>query len=81
VGEANSQPLANTVFVVKRGDEKIISFTTEHDGSFRVSLLPGHYTISKKEPAGKLGHYGPFEIEVVTGQMTKVQWTCDTGMR
>ena len=28
-----------------------------------------------------VGRYGPFEADVTAGQMTKVEWRCDTGMR
>jgi hypothetical protein len=29
----------------------------------------------------RVRHCGPFAIDVVAGQMTKVEWKCDTGMR
>lgn len=81
LGVPNSRPLANTAFVVKKGDDPVTSFTTDDQGWFRIPLLPGHYTVSKKDREGKLGSYGPFEVDVVAGQMTKVQWDCDTGVR
>lgn len=81
VGIPNSAPLAKTDFLVKKGNDLVASITTDDKGWFRVSLAPGHYVVSRKEPGGKIGRYGPFEIDVVAGQMTKVEWTCDTGMR
>jgi hypothetical protein len=81
LGVPNSRPLANTAFVVKKEGAPATSFTTDEQGWFRISLLPGHYTVSKKDREGKLGSYGPFEVDVVAGQITKVQWNCDTGMR
>ena len=81
IGVSDSKPLANTVFVVKKDEEIIASFTTDDQGRFRVSLPPGKYTVSKKkEGKVKVGSYGPFEVEIVAGQMKKVQWECDTGM-
>ena len=77
-----SKPLANTTFVVE--DEKgaeVTSFTTDDQGRFRVPLAPGHYTVSKEGKKHGVGHYGPFDVDVVPGQMTKVQWDCDTGIR
>jgi hypothetical protein len=44
-------------------------------------LPAGHYTVSIKERKGKIGRYGPFEVDVVAGEMKKVEWSCDTGMR
>jgi hypothetical protein len=81
VGVPNSRPLANTDFVVQNDKGTVTSFTTDAQGQFRVSLAPGHYTVSLKERRGAIGRYGPFDVDVVAGQMTKVAWQCDTGMR
>ena len=79
--EAGSVPLANATFVVENNNGEVASFTTDEQGRFRASLPPGHYVVSLKSKKGGIGRYGPFEADVVPGQMTKVQWTCDTGMR
>jgi hypothetical protein len=76
-----SKPLANATFVVENEKGAVASFTTDDQGRFRTSLRPGHYTVSKKGKKGGPGHYGPFDVDVVAGQMTKVQWECDTGIR
>ena len=80
-GVSDTAPLAHTAFIVQKADATIASFTTDEKGVFRVSLPPGHYTVSQKGPAAKIGHYGPFEVDVAEGHYTKVNWTCDTGMR
>ncbi len=80
-GVPDSKPLANTVFVVKEGDLPIASFTTDDQGRFRISLPSGHYSISKKDWKGRVGFYGPFEVDIAAGQIKKVQWNCDTGMQ
>jgi hypothetical protein len=80
-GGSDSAPLARTTFVVQKADATIASFTTDEKGAFRVSLPPGHYTVSVNSPARKIGHFGPFEADVVEGEVTKVNWTCDSGMR
>ena len=81
IGVPDAAPLANTGFVVKNGSDVVTSFTTDDQGRFRISLPAGHYTVSIKERKGKIGRYGPFEIDVAAGQVTKVQWNCDSGMR
>ena len=81
IGVPDSKPLANTAFVVKKDEKIIASFETNDEGRFRVSLSPGKYTISQRDWKGKIGGYGPFEVEIVAGQMKKVQWECDTGIR
>jgi Carboxypeptidase regulatory-like domain len=81
LGVSNSRPLANTVFIIENEKGSVRSFTTDNQGQFRVSLPPGHYTVAIKERKSKIGRYGPFDVDVVAGQMTKVEWQCDTGMR
>jgi len=80
-GVPDSKPLANTTFVVKQGDLTITSFTTDDQGRFRISLPPGHYSISKKDWNSRVGFYGPFPVDITAGQIKKVQWNCDTGMQ
>jgi hypothetical protein len=76
----NAAPLPNAVFTV--GNEKgvVRSFTTDSEGRFRVSLKPGHYVIVLTEHRFPRP-CGPFEIDVESAKMTKVEWRCDTGMR
>lgn len=73
-------PVGNAQFVVKAGDAAVKTFTTNADGSFQVALPPGHYVIEKEGAAPRIGRWR-FEADVVAGQMTKVNWTADSGMR
>jgi hypothetical protein len=79
--DAPISPLANTAFVIESQKGEITSFTTDDGGRFRIPLSPGHYKVSLKGKTSAIGHFGPFEADVVAGQMTKVQWRCDSGMR
>jgi len=79
--DPSSQPLANTAFVVENQKGETTSFTTDDQGRFRTPLAPGHYKVSMKGRTSSIGRFGPFEVDVVAGQMTKVQWRCDSGMR
>ncbi len=80
-GVPDSKPLANTTFDVKKGDLVVASFTTDDQGRFKISLPSGHYSISKKGWKSRVGYYGPFPVDIVAGQIKKVQWNCDTGMQ
>jgi Prealbumin-like fold domain len=80
-GMTSSAPLANATFVVGNETGAVAEFTTDDHGRFKVSLAPGHYTVAKKAWQKGIGRYGPFDVDVVAGQMTKVEWQCDTGMR
>ena len=80
-GIPSSKPLANATFVVGNDTEAVAEFTTDGEGRFKVSLAPGHYSVTKKDQQKGIGRYGPFDVDVAAGQMTKVEWHCDTGMR
>jgi hypothetical protein len=77
----DSQPIANTGFVVKNQKGEVTSFTTDDQGRFRIPLAPGHYSVSMKNSKSTIGRFGPFEVDVASGKMTKVQWKCDSGIR
>ena len=81
VDEAGSVPLANATFVIENNSREIASFTTDDKGHFRAAVPPGHYKVSLKGRKTSIGRFGPFEVEVVAGKMTNVQWECDSGMR
>ncbi|HEV2840205.1 MAG TPA: hypothetical protein VGW39_02675 [Chthoniobacterales bacterium] len=80
-GVPDSRPLANIEFVVEKEKKIVASFKTDDHGRFRVSLPSGYYTVSRKDWNAKTGSYGPFQVDVVAGQMKAVQWSCDTGIR
>jgi hypothetical protein len=80
-GEEQSAPLARKEFVVRQGDRVVTSFTTDDEGRFRVTLPPGRYDVSAQGKRPRIGSWGPFPLEVVAGEMTKVSWNCDSGMR
>jgi hypothetical protein len=79
-GVDDFKPLANTVFVVKQNERIVASFETDRDGRFRLALAPGKYVVSKRDSRGRVGNYGPFEVEIPAGAVKKVQWDCDSGM-
>jgi hypothetical protein len=79
--EPSSAPVSNMSFLVKQGDRVITSFQTDKQGDFRVLLDPGHYTVVRKDYAGAVGNYGPFEVDVSRSKMTSVNWSADTGLR
>ena len=76
-----SEPLANMAFVVEKENAAVASFTTDDHGRFRIQLPPGHYKVSTKGRKTTIGHFGPFEADVVADKMTSIQWKCDSGIR
>ncbi len=82
-GMSDSKPLARAKFVVGRAGETkpVASFVTDEKGNFRVSLPPGHYSVTREGGKRGIGSFGPFDVEVGAGKITSVQWHCDSGMR
>jgi hypothetical protein len=72
--------MADASFSVIGAAGVLADFTTDAQGTFRVSLPPGHYSVTKKGQQ-KIGRCGPFDVDVVAGRMTNVEWQCDSGMR
>jgi hypothetical protein len=73
-------PASNVQFVVKAGDVIVKTFTTDGEGRFQVALPAGHYVILREDAGARIGRWR-FEADVVAGEMTKVNWTADSGMR
>ena len=77
---ASVAPVRNAQFAIKAGDATVKTFTTGNEGRFQVALPPGHYVIVREGAGPGIGRWR-FEADVVAGQMTKVNWTADSGMR
>ena len=76
----NAAPLPNTKFTVTSDGGAVTTFTTDTMGRFEISLKPGHYVVVLAENRFPKP-CGPFEVNVETGEMTNVDWRCDSGMR
>jgi hypothetical protein len=78
--EPRVAPVGNAQFMVKAGDAIVKTFTTDGEGRFQVALPAGHYEVLREGPGSRVGRWR-FEADVVAAQMTKVNWTADSGMR
>ena len=73
-------PVRNAQFAIKALDSTVKTFTTDNEGRFQVALPPGHYVIVREGAPPGIGRWR-FEADVIAGQMTRVNWTADSGMR
>jgi len=76
---ASPAPLINAPFVVTNESGVVASFTTDDGGRFRILVAAGHYSVSQQDNKGKIRRCGPWDVDVIAGQMTKVVWYCGTG--
>jgi hypothetical protein len=72
-------PVPNIEFVVKKGGARVASFTTNAEGRFQISLPPGHYIVMREDAGARVGHWR-FEVDVLAGEVAKVNWTGDSGI-
>jgi hypothetical protein len=75
---SSPEPLMNAPFNVVKENAVLASFTTDDQGRFQVSVAPGHYTVLQPEKS-QMRQCGPWEADVVAGQMTRVEWYCEMG--
>ncbi len=73
-------PARNVTFVIMKDEARTGSLTTDSEGRFQVQLPPGHYIVLREDPGARIGHWR-FEADVKPGEVTKVQWVGDSGMR
>jgi hypothetical protein len=78
--QPNAAPARNVEFTVKKDDARVTSFTTDGEGGFHISVPPGHYTVLREDAGSRIGRWR-FEVDVVAGEVAKVNWTADSGMR
>jgi len=74
------KPIAIRVVVRDQAGHDVATFSTATDGTFRVSLPPGRYTLSTSEEA-VLPFLKPTEVTVVEGSYVHLQLDADTGIR
>ncbi len=76
------EPVSRTVAVIDPGGREITRFTSGADGSFRVPLPPGTYTLH--EVVAKPGippSLKPITVTVTPGHFVHVVLLFDTGIR
>ena len=74
--------ISATVAVLDHGGQEVTRFTSAADGSFRVALAPGAYTLSQPASSSHvLPLLKPASVTVVAGRYTSVVLDFDTGIR
>jgi hypothetical protein len=74
--------ISATVVVLDQAGHEVTRFTSGADGSFRVALTPGAYTLSQPtSPSRVLPRLQPVRVQVVAGRYTSVVLDFDTGIR
>ena len=74
------QPYQATISVLDQNGSEVMQFQSDGQGLFRVSLVPGAYTLVPLSP-NALPYAQEQTVMVVSGQFTQVTITYDSGIR
>jgi hypothetical protein len=76
-----ARPISATVVVKEGTGREVARFTSGNDGSYRVPMAPGTYTLSQPAGTQRLPELKPVPVTVVAGRYTALDLTFDTGIR
>ncbi len=76
------QPFQATIVIEDEGGDEVATVESAEDGSFRIELAPGSYTLIPQSPnPGAPPHAGEQQVEVEAGAFTEVTIQYDSGIR
>ena len=74
------EPYQAQVIVLDGDGDEVATFESGADGTFRVNLGPGAYTLEPQSP-GALPFASPLDVEVRAGAYTHIDIQYDSGIR
>src|SRR5260221_13675430 len=80
-GTINYRPYEGTVIVLDQEEKMVTQFRSGPDGSFRISLKPGTYTLHPESAVRPYPRAAKQIVKVSNGQFTQVRINYDTGIR
>jgi len=79
-GQSCERPYEATITVLDQQGHEVTQVRTAVDGTFRLQLAPGTYTLRPRSP-GLLPRASEQEVTVEPGRLTRVDIRYDTGIR
>ena len=80
VGTPNVQPYQTTIAILDASGQLVTTVQSDNNGSFRVSLPPGSYTLRPESP-GRYPRASPQSVTVSAHDWTSVRVVYDSGIR
>jgi hypothetical protein len=75
------RPIEADITVTTSDGETVATGHSGKDGTFRISLPPGSYTVSAERPNGAFGAGKPVTVDVTAGTYVRVNLLVDSGIR
>jgi Carboxypeptidase regulatory-like domain len=79
-GVPNYRPYQATVVIEDADGSEVTQFQSASDGSFRIALPPGEYTLRPESSTGR-PHARSTAVRVAAGQFTQIHIEYDSGIR
>jgi len=61
--------------------DRVATERSDPDGTYRISLLPGSYTVTARRPSGEFGAGKPVTVRVPNGTFVHLNLLVDSGIR
>jgi hypothetical protein len=75
------RPIKAEIIVAASDGKAVATGHSDGDGSYRISLLPGSYTVTAKRPGGAFGTGKPVAVRVPVGTFVQLNLQIDSGIR
>ncbi len=80
VGKPCSKPAAGVTLTFTRRGSPARHVVTKSDGTYRIVLAPGHYTV-RVVPRSRIERLSPATVVVPAGAFARQRFVIDTGIR
>jgi hypothetical protein len=82
IDESGSVPMQGASILVLDAQRSVVAHaTTDVDGRFSVTVVPGEYSVEVDVGKARLPRCGTVLASVKDGEIAKVELECDSGMR
>jgi Carboxypeptidase regulatory-like domain len=75
------KPIVADITVTSLDGETVATGHSDEDGTFRISLPPGSYTVTAERPNGAFGAGKPVTVDVTAGTYVHMNLLVDSGIR
>jgi Carboxypeptidase regulatory-like domain len=75
------RPIEADITVTALDGKVVATGHSDTDGSYRISLGPGSYTVTAKRPGGAFGASKPATVEVTADSYVRLDVLVDSGIR
>ncbi len=80
-GSGAAGPIKADISVTASDGKTVATGHSDEDGTYRIALPPGSYTVTANHPGGAIGSGKPIMVEVPAGTYVHLNLLVDSGIR